>query len=126
MLFYHSISGGNETKSGYVWYVQGIQPNVPALTTIIDVYGVRLMLTSSYRKDTEPVYHSFMYSLISLFFLNMGTDQEPSIHFSTSFHKYICTHIFGRFIIILFINPLSVFKTEIIYQIDCINSIGDP
>ena len=60
MLFYHSISGGNETRSTYVRYVQGIQPNVPALTTIIDVYVVRLMLTSSYRKDTEPLYHSFM------------------------------------------------------------------
>ena len=24
--------GGNETRSGYVWYVQGNHPNVPART----------------------------------------------------------------------------------------------
>ena len=31
------IKGGNETRLGYVWYVQGIQPNVPAHTTLIDL-----------------------------------------------------------------------------------------
>ena len=25
--------GGDETRSGYMWYIQGIQPNVPARTT---------------------------------------------------------------------------------------------
>ena len=29
--------GGDETRSGYVQYVQGIQPNVPARATFIDI-----------------------------------------------------------------------------------------
>ena len=29
--------GGDETRSGFVQCVQGIQPNVPARTTLIDV-----------------------------------------------------------------------------------------
>ena len=33
--------GGNETRSGYVQFVQGIQPNVPAQTTFIDIYSYR-------------------------------------------------------------------------------------
>ena len=32
------IVGGNETRSGYVRYIQGIQPNVPACTRFIDIY----------------------------------------------------------------------------------------
>ena len=31
---------GNETRSGYVQYVQGIQPNVPARTVFIDIQSV--------------------------------------------------------------------------------------
>ena len=30
--------GGDETRSGDVQYVQGIQPNVPARTMFIDIY----------------------------------------------------------------------------------------
>ena len=31
--------GGDETRSGYVQYVQGIQPNLPAGTKLIDIYN---------------------------------------------------------------------------------------
>ena len=30
--------GGDETRSGYVQYVYGIQPNLPALTKFVDIY----------------------------------------------------------------------------------------
>ena len=36
---YYREEGGDETRLGYVQYVQGIQPNVPACTSFIDVYG---------------------------------------------------------------------------------------
>ena len=35
------LKGGNETRSGYVRYVQGIQPNVTACTTFINIYSYR-------------------------------------------------------------------------------------
>ena len=31
-------TGGDETRSGYVQYGQGIQPNVPAHTTFIEMH----------------------------------------------------------------------------------------
>ena len=36
-ITYGQCKGGNETRSGYVWYIQGNQPNVPARTTLIDI-----------------------------------------------------------------------------------------
>ena len=38
------MEGGYETRSGYMQYVQGIQPNVPALTTFIDIYHITYLL----------------------------------------------------------------------------------
>ena len=35
--------GGDETRSGYVQYVQGIQPNAPAVTTFIHANPVNLV-----------------------------------------------------------------------------------
>ena len=35
---YAVLIGGDEKRSGYVWYVQGIQPKLPARTIFIDMY----------------------------------------------------------------------------------------
>ena len=32
--------GGDETRSGYVRYVQGIQPSIPACTMFIEIYTI--------------------------------------------------------------------------------------
>ena len=38
LLFVVIFVGSDETRSGYVRYVQGIQSNVPARNTFIDIY----------------------------------------------------------------------------------------
>ena len=38
--------GGDETRSGYMQYVQGIQPNIPARTTFIYIYANLVILAT--------------------------------------------------------------------------------
>ena len=39
-VFKPDYVGGDEMRSGYVPYIQGIQPNVPAHTTFIDIHAM--------------------------------------------------------------------------------------
>ena len=40
LVFWALLFGGDEKRSGYVRYIQGVQHNVPAPATFIDIYPV--------------------------------------------------------------------------------------
>ena len=59
------------------WYVQYVQANLvwnswTYMSPPCHIYSIPLsqnsVINQHYRKDTEPLYHYFMFSLVSLFF----------------------------------------------------------
>ena len=58
---YGTSAVGDETRSGYMQYVQGILPNIPACTTFIDIYELKDHSFSSNMYLGMCTYHGVIY-----------------------------------------------------------------
>ena len=65
---------------GYVRYIQGIQPNVPARTTFIDTYHQTMAMVCACTKQTEHTIrtdHSYSYLYVQTYQSSLHTFQPP-------------------------------------------------
>ena len=69
-IYPNSLFGGDDKRSGYVLYVQGIQPNVPARTTFIDIYS-RIGITR--HRLTRGQIENCLYMNVSVFSQRLPT-----------------------------------------------------
>ena len=85
--------GGDEKRSGYVRYLQGIQPNIPACTTFIDINGHCVI---NYYQGFRVIYMLTLHALTKVPLSSAHTRtffQQPLFYLRSSCCSLIIPHI---------------------------------